>query len=241
MPFRYYIVATIELGALLSSIYFCLQWLLDPQDFQEPIIALISLIIFGLLEFYRRHEGYLFKSEYKKLTPSELVQHSEKLRKPLHDEILKCRHDKLRKDAVIRHVNRLGEYPDSKNKKKGISAWFKVGLLEMYHEGIMVGLNYKALKEENGKYRYCNYGSETEDVTAVLIGEIPFSAIDDINIEGDEYYPYPHIFCRFPYKGEPYKNLYFCEEIMMHHGHPYYKKIADYTEVKLNSQKAGIK
>jgi hypothetical protein len=69
------------------------------------------------------------------------------------------------------------------------------------------------------------------------MGAIPFDVIEAVNMDGDEYYPYPHIFCHFPYKSEPYERLFYCEKIMQPHGHPWFKEVADYKSVKFNSKR----
>ncbi len=52
------------------------------------------------------------------------------------------------------------------------------------------------------------------------IGRIPFSMIVDYDIEGDEYYPYPHIYCNFGYNGRPYESYIYrviIEDDSCHH------------------------
>ena len=126
-------------------------------------------------------------------------------------------------------------------KSKGISPWFKVGLEETYHSGIHVGLRYGSLSIYPDGYRFTNHKENEEaDLKVMLMGEIPFDVIEAVNIEGDEFYSFPHIFCHFPFKSQPYKRLFFCEVIMQDHGHPWYKEIADYDLVKLNSELSGV-
>lgn len=53
-------------------------------------------------------------------------------------------------------------------------------------------------------------------------------------MDGDKYYPYPHIYCHFDFSGEPYERKWFA---LMHdkdNGHPYFEQIATYEAVKQN-------
>ena len=70
----------------------------------------------------------------------------------------------------------------------------------------------------------------------MLSGEIPYDYIESINVRGDEYYSFPHIYCHFANRGEPYKRLFFGQEVDMGHGHSYWKEVAGYVEVKSNSE-----
>lgn len=222
----------IEVVALISCITLGYFWIKNPDGPYEPPFAIAGLV-FVATEFYRRNEGKLFKREGKTLNPGELIQHRENLRKQFEKEFYKCRAEKLRKDVIIRHVNRVDSYPNIDEKGKGISAWFRAGLLDTYRKGIMVGLMFGALKVCSNGYRYTNYQcGEKGDIKVYLIGKIPYESIEAVNFDGDEYYYCPHIYCHYDHNGEPYEELLFCEEIDMDHGHPYFKEIASYESVR---------
>jgi hypothetical protein len=46
----------------------------------------------------------------------------------------------------------------------------------------------------------------------VLTGFIPYENIEMIDWDGDDYYPYPHIYCYFDLKSKPYERLAYCEK-----------------------------
>ena len=48
-----------------------------------------------------------------------------------------------------------------------------------------------------------------EDLKVVLLGSVPYEYVDSVDWEGDEFYQYPHIYCHFNHKGEPYEHLGF--------------------------------
>jgi hypothetical protein len=229
------IVGLIEIFVLIGCAYFGYQWAINPDGNYEPWLFLGGLG-FVALEILRRYEIHLVKREGKNLSPGELVKHSEKLRKQFQDEIYKCRAEQLRKDVIIRHVNRMDSYPDTEEKAKGISSWFRAGLLDIYHKGILIGLRFGTLSEGPDGWRFTNYDNgEKGDIKVYMIGKIPYEFIEGVNFDGDEYYSFPHIFCHFASKGEPYEEIVFCEEIDMGSGHPYYKEIAKFDEVQENS------
>src|SRR6185503_8446149 len=106
-------------------------------------------------------------------------------------------------EAIIRDVRRADLYPEVDRDRKGISPWFRVGLLGLYHRGLQVGLRIEGLcyDEPAGGWRYSNYKSgEKPDINAFLVGRIPFERIVTVDWDGDEYYGFPHVYCRFASK-----------------------------------------
>lgn len=140
---------------------------------------------FLLTELYRRYEGKLFKVEGVERTSAERVHHHDALRAIFKEEIQKCRAQNLRKYVIIRHVNRLDSYPDT-NESPGTLPWFKVGLIDTYHNGIKVGLGWRGIVETKGGYRQVNYNTrEQSELTALLTGEIPYDHIESTNVDDD--------------------------------------------------------
>lgn len=60
--------------------------------------------------------------------------------------IAKRLRSKLIMDVIIRDMERIDSYPESSDKNKGISPWFKAGLMGTYHKGIQVGLNWGVIE-----------------------------------------------------------------------------------------------
>ncbi|MDN7123456.1 hypothetical protein J6I90_01005 [Pseudidiomarina sp. 1APP75-32.1] len=233
------IVGVIEVIVLLVCIYFGYQWTNNPKGNYEPWLFLSGLI-FIALDILRRYEIHLVKREGKVLTPGELIKHSEELRKQFQEEVYKCRAENLRRDIIIRHVNRMDAYPNTDDKEKGISPWFRAGLLDLYHKGIMIGLRFGTLSEGPDGWRFTNYKEgEKGNIEVYMVGKIPYEFIEGVNFDGDEYYYFPHIFCHFAHKGAPYEEIVFCEEVDLGSGHHYYKQIAKYHEVAENSKSWG--
>ena len=105
----------------------------------------------------------------------------------------------------------------------------------------MVALSIHSLVWEDAEqsWRLAELNEEGEKITAFLIGYISWEDIEHIDIDGDEYYPFPHIFCRFQNAGQPYERLAFCERKELPNGVEFYTEIADMDAVKLTSEKYG--
>lgn len=232
-------IVAVEIVTLLICFYLGYQWTQNPEGNYEPWLFLAGLVL-AALDVFRRYEIHLIKREGRNFTPGELVTHSEELRKKFKEEIYKCRAEDLRKDVIIRHVNRMDSYPEVNEKGNGISSWFRVGLLDTYHRGVLVALRAGTLSEGPDGYRYTNYKEgENGDINVYMVGKIPYEYIENVNFDGDEYYNFPHIFCHFANKGEPYEEMVFCEKIDIGSGHFYYKEVASYGTVSENSQSWG--
>lgn len=227
LPLRTRVIAVLELTAFLASVVLAMLWMRTPSGPYEPYFAATALL-FLVTEAFRRYEGKLFRTEGVERTPAERVRHHDDLRERFKEEIARCRAQNLRKDVIIRHVNRMDDYPNA-DTARGISPWFKAGLLDTYHAGIIVGLGWEGLIKVEGSWRKPNYqAGEKGDLTVMLVGEIPYDFIESMNVDGDEYYYLPHIFCHFANRGEPYQRLYYAERVEMGHGREYWKEVVAY-------------
>ena len=106
-------------------------------------------------------------------------------------------------------------------------------MIDTFHKGIKVGLGWHGVVEIQGGYRQVNYKTrEQSDITALLTGEIPYDYIESMNLDGDENYYLPHIFCHFANHGEPYQRLFWTQEVDMGKGMNYWKEIGNYVPPK---------
>lgn len=191
--------------------------------------------------------GWILRS-FRPLSPEQKIAKRQKW-KPLFEERIRDRFaKKLRSDVIIRDVKRVDQYPDTKEKEKGISAWFRLGLVGTYHRGILVAFYWNKLVEVGeGEFRFIDTDSDnqkTEDdaIKVLLIGMIPFENIEDVDFEGDEYYSYPHIYCHFTKKDGPYERVaYFTENKLFPDSLPYYTEVAEAKAVRETSCRLGVK
>ena len=180
----------------------------------------------------------------RQLSPAQILELRQKWKPLFEEEIRKTHTQKLRKDIIIRDVKRLDNYPNVNEKAKGISPWFRIGLMGTYHKGILVGLRWGELTKhgEGDDWRYTDYkAGETGDLKVILIGYIAFENIEAVDWDGDEYYYFPHIFCYFDAKRkEPYEALVFCVERCNPGGLPFYREVTPYEKVRQLSKKLGV-
>jgi len=164
--------------------------------------------------------------------------------KPLFEaEIWKCHQEALRRDVIIRDMRRIDNYPGAK-EQKGISPWFRAGLVGTYFRGILIGLGWGTLTQgPDGEWRYTNSkAGEKGDQRVILIGRVRYEDIEEVEWNGDEFYNYPHIYCFFSHKKEPYEDIGFYTETKPSHGSlPFYTLLAAYEPVHRRSREHGLK
>lgn len=227
----------LEILALIASAVFGLLWLRNPAASWEPAFALSGLVFIGAETFRRvrsRSTSGRFSSE------RDRIKHREALRKQFQDEIYRCRAEKLRQDVIVRHVERVDRYPEIPDEP-GISPWFRVGLVDTYEKGIVLCLGIGGLRKIDAGYRFVDYANaEKSDVTAWLLADVPYDSIVEVNIDGDKYYHFPHIYCHFDFSGEPYERKWFALKHDKDNGHPYFEQLATYEAVKANDPEGTL-
>lgn len=176
-----------------------------------------------------------FYKKKRNLSSAEIVQLRNKWQPIFEDKINQRRREGLREDVIIRDMKRVDHYPDAEPPKKGISPWFRVGLVGTYHRGILVGLRWETLNynKKSGEWKKPNYKSgERGTEKVVLIGYIPFENIESFNWEGDNIYGFPHLYCYFGSKDkEPYEKLSYCKKQFLDE-FPFYTELIEYKKVK---------
>jgi hypothetical protein len=206
-----------------------------------PIPILDDLISYGRLAWSAVTGLWRFSQRNKrKLTPQQKLEFRTKW-KPKFNEFFAHKHAKgLRTDIIIRDMRRLDVYPNT-SIGKGISSWFRVGLVDTYERGIMVGMRWEALVKEAEGYRLERWPEgEPNSDKVLLTGFIPYECIESVDWDGDDYYSFPHIYCYFDYKGEPYERVMFCKRGELD-GWPYYAEVVDWKSVKKVSKKYDVK
>lgn len=187
--------------------------------------------------FVRRH--------HRQLTPAQRIAARNKWKAPFEAEIRKTFRAGLRNDVIVRDVRRVDQYPEAK-EGRGISSWFRVSLLGTYHRGVHLGLSGKGLTydEALGGWRYTDYGAgESPELRAILIGNVPYEQIEEVDWQGDEFYPYPHLYCHFDRRREPYEviALYTEHDNPSPGNPPFYREVEDMKGIERRSRLRKMK
>lgn len=131
------------------------------------------------------------------------------------DEIIINPSKKFTDREVIIHNIDDDNYPNAYAIGSGISNWFRVGLYDFYFNGIEVCSYFQAGIINSKNEWLIQSGKNTleqppmgfEKITIRPFMRIPFKNIIAYDMEGDEYYNYPHIYCRFAEGGSPYEDV----------------------------------
>jgi hypothetical protein len=203
--------------------------------------ALVSPGIRLLESAYARRLG-----RHGRLSPSEVIAAQKKWRTEFESRIADFQRRGLSCEIIVRDVDRLDEYLKLPRHKKGISPWFRCGLVGTYHSGLKLLQGYYSLtKSMTGLWRFTDYkNGETGEIDVALIGCVPYVQIEHVDWDGDEYYALPVLFSYFDTKRrEPYDRLAFCTFGTLDHPDreiEWYNEICDYDATKRYSRSVGV-
>jgi hypothetical protein len=100
-------------------------------------------------------------------------------------------------DAIIRELRRKDTYPELDDSLRGISPWFKVELMGIYFRGVEVVLSVQNVVVIDGVARPAAASDGPDGRNVFVVGRIPYTAIEAIDWEGDEFYGFTHIYCHY--------------------------------------------
>ncbi|TBG52586.1 hypothetical protein [Rhizobium leguminosarum] len=172
-----------------------------------------------------------FGKKARNLTPEEKIALRDKWRPTFKDFFLQAARDKYRTDVIVHEVARVDDYPNINEKEKGISSWFRVGFMGTYDRGVLLGLRWTYVnQEEKGWKEYTSAPPDTA-IKVMLLGAVPYEAIESFNPDGDDYYNKPHLYCHFDFGGEPYERVFYGQRNQLFEDSPsYFTEIAGFTK-----------
>jgi hypothetical protein len=190
--------------------------------------------LLGLLYAIAKDAWNAVIGQKRRLTPEQKIELRQKWKPLFEEEIYRNWRGKLRQDIIIRDVRRVDSYPDIDDAARGISPWFRLGLIDLYNRGILVALRWERLiQEPDGTWREREYDGDSEEgEKAVLAGQIPFENIEAVDWDGDDYYYFPHIYCHFTIKKEPYESIGYYREIEDIVTRPRYSELVSFKNVR---------
>lgn len=122
---------------------------------------------------------------------------------------------KFRETEFIIHRVDDTTYPNS-DETPGISGWFKLEVFDFYFNGIegILNIEYVAVSEFTRSWSTLPEAREKEifphgfwPVKVFKTGRIPWRNIRHYDLRGDEYYPFPHLYCLYADDGMPYESF----------------------------------
>jgi Restriction endonuclease len=157
----------------------------------------------------------------KRRVTRELIDPSVKYHEVAETPWARFRHGRM----IIRSVDDSA-YPRVDAEAPGISSWFRLDVFDLYFNGIafQLGLADVVLNSRESNYKWAllpphieSVPDSVEAVRAWHLGRIPYRNIVELDNDGDEYYPMPHLYCRFAEGGEPYEE----HSYVLANGFPY--------------------
>lgn len=118
------------------------------------------------------------------------------------------------RDVIIHDVHR-DIYPDLDTRSPGISPWFKLEYFRPYYKGssFFMSVVTVMVEDKTGCWRIIEHGYKIPNgwtkINAYQIGNIPYDNIVEVDLDGDEYYRFPHYYCEFNNLGEPYEEIWY--------------------------------
>jgi hypothetical protein len=133
-------------------------------------------------------------------------------------------YEKFTHSEMIIHSVDDSSYPDHDSSEVGISSWFKLELWDFYFNGLefVVGID-GGIVDKQGNWAIAPHGKRWDaqtyrEIKLFRLARIPFENIVEVDIDGDEYYPQPHLYCRYANGGEPYEGFRY---VMAHDDYPW--------------------
>lgn len=143
--------------------WFC-NMAIEYGPFVEPTIKLIE-------KAYSKWRG-----RRRSLTPVDILNCQRRWKPEFEKALWQHRKKRLNSDVIVRDVQRMSKYPNIDKKSRGLSPWFRAGLVGTYHGGIKLLLGWHTLTTGiTGQLRFTDYANgERGDVDVALIGYVPY-------------------------------------------------------------------
>jgi hypothetical protein len=129
-----------------------------------------------------------------------------------HD--IRSRRERILGNEMILHDVEDSLYPDA-DPDRAPSGWMKLEMFDLYFGGIEVILNgSQGLIDGNGNWCTIKYGDEFDTsrfrvITVWAIGRLPYDCIVDYDMDTDDYYHGPHVYCHYWNNGSPWESFRF--------------------------------
>lgn len=188
------------------------------------------------------------------LKPEEIVERRLKWKPIIDQRLALVRRDSLGRDVTVKDVRRLDQYSNGDEGGKGISPWFRAGLVGTNDRGLLLLLGWHSLSSEALEFlnlegiqrqnaqELIQRQNAQESANAALIGYVPFEQIVEVDWNGDDYSSRPSLYLHFDAKREgPYEKIYLCvRRELQDVGVEWYSEICDVEAYQDACTKLGI-
>jgi hypothetical protein len=182
---------------------------------------------YDLLKKYYSEWERIFANNQQQIDKADEIDRNLKLRDTLKRELRKPPtqrrsgkilhpYEQFRYSRIIIRSLEDSDYPNTNiSDSSGISSWFRVNLYNFYHNGIEVILyGGYAIINEKGEWRPIDYSESFDEcifnrIEVWVIGCLPYKFIKTYDLDGDEHYNEPHLYCSFANNGEPYETIHY--------------------------------
>lgn len=220
------IITFVSIGIIISALVVFFTG--TPRDFRILFIGLLAIV--PLLNHLSKYYT----------SPVETVTHSINIRKEF-EKSQKEGNLSYGNRIVIRNIEKHNNYPEVEDTGT-ISDWFRLEFYSLDPKGVVFMLrNTSLINEPNIGLRVMKMSEHSTNpnrVACTLCAIIPYSSINQIHWDGDEYEPYPHVYCHFNIKKEPYLKMYYAQHVETARKEDHIlSEIIDHKEVIKNTRK----
>ena len=156
---------------------------------------------------------FIINEDNKELILKRNLGLKKRISKDFSEWINYTQRDRKRRSRMILRAYDASQYPTSnKPDDYGEYSWFAAEIKSLYYNGMefIIGIEtIQVYEDDSWDYAYQDTEITGELLSVIKIGQINFSDIVEYDIEGDDYYNCPHIFCKFRFEGLPFENVYY--------------------------------
>jgi hypothetical protein len=157
--------------------------------------------------------SFIIKTDSKEIHFKRNLDLKKQIAKDFGDWLNYTQENKKRRSRMILRLFDDKQYPH-KNEPNGFGeySWFRAEIKSLYYKGMefIIGIEEIQVFEDN-TWELMTLGNIPNGnvIKVAKVGQINFSDIVGYDVDGDEHYICPHVFCRFKYKGTPFENIYY--------------------------------
>lgn len=216
------------LGGVVAFALTLWQWFGSPLNrIWYALILILSLLPAAYLAWRDEHKRAIGAEKEADKQAVSALKRDQKMRDDLHRDLLKSIAERMKlptgssrmakfryTEFIIRRIDN-NTYPNI-DETPGISGWFKLEVFDFYHGGLqgILDLQYVLFNDETQKWCFLSYEQSQQKyparfsiLKAFTTGKIPWRNILHYDLQGDEFYRGPHLYCEYADSGTPYEGF----------------------------------